>query len=370
MRIAIEQVRESGKICEAAICYTADIHDASRCRYNIDYYLDIARSLRDAGTHILGIKDMAGLVKPMAARELIHRLREEVGLPIHFHTHDTSGISAASVLVAVDAGVDAIDLAMDSFSGFTSQPCMGSVVEALRYHERCTGLDPGLIRTFSSYWEEVRLQYAAFETDIQAPASEVYLHEMPGGQFTNLREQARSLGLSGRWNEVARTYAEVNRMFGDIVKVTPTSKVVGDMALAIVSRGIDRKDIEDEAYEMAFPESVIGLFRGELGQMPGGYSEALGRKILKGEKPLTERPGVLLPAVDLAQAYKEVEKEIGGESNGGRVVLVFIVPEGICRLYQALSEERTGFAIRYQGFFSMVYRREKKYWLSWSVGCL
>ena len=311
MRVSIDAVRATGKICEAAICYTADLHDPDRARYDLDYYLAMARELRDAGTHVLGIKDMGGLIKPAAARELVTALREETGLPVHFHTHDTSGVAAASVLAAVDAGVDAVDLAMDSLSGFTSQPCLGSVVEALRRQPRDTGLDPARIREFSDYWEAVRTQYAAFETDMRAPASEVYLHEMPGGQFTNLREQARALGLAERWHEVASAYAEVNRMFGDIIKVTPTSKVVGDLALVMVSGGFTREDVESMDREIAFPESVIGLFRGELGQMPGGFPEALSRKVLKGEKPIEGRPGAALPPADLAAERAKAEAATG-----------------------------------------------------------
>ena len=311
MRVAVDAVLETGAICEAAICYTGDLHDPARGRYGLAYYLDMARALRDAGAHVLGIKDMAGLVKPAAARALVGALREETGLPVHFHTHDTSGLAGASVLAAVEAGADAVDLAMDSLSGFTSQPCLGSVVEALRGQPRDTGLDPGRIREFSDYWEVVRAQYAAFETDMRAPASEVYLHEMPGGQFTNLREQARALGLAERWHEVASAYAEVNRMFGDIVKVTPTSKVVGDMALVMVSGGLTRADVEDPEREVAFPESVVGLFRGELGRMPGGFPEALSRKILKGEKPIGGRPGALLPPVDPAAERARAEEATG-----------------------------------------------------------
>ncbi len=311
MRVAIDSVLETGRLCEAAICYTGDLHDPSRSRYDLAYYLALARDLRDAGTHILGIKDMAGLVKPAAARELVHALKEETGLPVHFHTHDTSGIAGASVLAAADAGVDAADLAMDSLSGFTSQPCLGSVVEALRGAARDTGLDPERVREISDYWEVVRAQYAAFETDMRAPASEVYLHEMPGGQFTNLREQARGLGLAERWHEVAHAYAEVNRMFGDIVKVTPTSKVVGDMALVMVSGGLSRADVEDPEREIAFPDSVVGLFRGELGQMPGGFPEPLASKILKGEKPIEGRPGAVLPPADLAAERARAEEDTG-----------------------------------------------------------
>ena len=298
-------------MAEAAICYTGDLHDPDRSRYDLDYYVRMARELRDAGTHVLGIKDMAGLVKPAAALELVRALKEETGLPVHFHTHDTSGIAAASVLAAVEAGVDAVDLAMDSLSGFTSQPCLGSVVEALRGRARDTGLDPVRIREISDYWEAVRAQYAAFETDMRAPASEVYLHEMPGGQFTNLREQARSLGLAERWHEVASAYAEVNRMFGDIVKVTPTSKVVGDLALVMVSGGLTRADVEDPDRDIAFPESVVGLFRGELGRMPGGFPEPLASKILKGVKPIEGRPGASLAPADLAAERARAEAATG-----------------------------------------------------------
>ena len=311
MRVAVDAVLETGRICEAAICYTGDLHDPRRSRYDLGYYVRMARELRDAGTHVLGIKDMGGLAKPAAARELVEALKAETGLPVHFHTHDTSGIAAASVLAAVEAGVDAVDLAMDSLSGFTSQPCLGSVVEALRGRPRDTGLDPARIREISDYWEAARAQYAAFETDMRAPASEVYLHEMPGGQFTNLREQARSLGLAERWHEVASAYAEVNRMFGDIVKVTPTSKVVGDMALVMVSGGLTRADVEDPDRDIAFPESVVGLFRGELGRMPGGLPEPLARKILKGVKPTEGRPGAMLPAADLEAERAKAEAATG-----------------------------------------------------------
>ena len=311
MGVAIDAVRDAGAICEGAMCYTADIHDPDRGRYDIGYYRDMACALRDAGAHVLGIKDMAGLLKPAATRELVETLKADTGLPVHLHTHDTSGIAAASVLAAVDAGVDAIDLAMDSMSGFTSQPCLGSVVEALRRQPRDTGLDPGSIREISDYWEAVRARYAAFEADMRAPASEVYLHEMPGGQFSNLREQARALGLADRWHEVASTYAEVNRMFGDIVKVTPTSKVVGDLALVMVSSGLSRADVEDPDREVAFPNSVVGLFRGELGEMPGGFPAALSAKILKGKAPIKGRPGALLPPADLEAARTKAEAATG-----------------------------------------------------------
>ena len=241
MRVAMDAVLASGKLLEGTICYTGDLHDPGRAKYDLRYYVAMAQELAQAGSHIIGIKDMAGLAKPDAITTLVRVLKEETGLLVHFHTHDTSGIAGASVLAAAEAGADAVDLAMDSLSGLTSQPNLGSVVAALRGRDRDPGLDAGQIRAFSDYWEGVRAQYAAFESDLRFGASEVYLHEMPGGQFTNLKEQARSLGLEERWHEVARAYSDVNQMLGDIVKVTPSSKMVGDMALLMVSAGLSRE---------------------------------------------------------------------------------------------------------------------------------
>ncbi|MBY0136528.1 pyruvate carboxylase [Paracoccus yeei] len=312
MRVAMDAVIEAGKICEGTICYTGDLLDPDRSKYDLHYYLGMARELQGAGAHVLGLKDMAGLLKPASASILIKALKDEIGLPVHFHTHDTGGIAGATVLAASAAGVDAVDCAMDAFSGNTSQPCLGSVVEALRHTDRDTGLDIAAIREISNYWEAVREQYAAFESGLQAPASEVWLHEMPGGQFTNLKAQARSLGLEDRWHEVAQTYAEVNRMFGDIVKVTPSSKVVGDMALMMVAQGLTREQVEDPAVEVAFPDSVVDMMRGNLGQPPGGWPEALQRKVLKGEAPLTTRPGASMPPVDIEAARAKLNAELEG----------------------------------------------------------
>lgn len=314
MRVAMDAVIEQNKLCEGAICYTGDILDPDRARYDLKYYVQMGKELRDAGAHVLGLKDMAGLLKPAAAKALFKALQEEVGLPIHFHTHDTSGIAAATILAASEAGVDAVDCAMDAFSGGTSQACLGSVVEALRRTSRDTGLDIAAIREISNYWEGVRAQYVAFESGLQAPASEVYLHEMPGGQFTNLKAQARSLGLEERWHEVAQTYADVNRMFGDIVKVTPSSKVVGDMALMMVSQGLTRAQVEDPEVEVAFPDSVIDMMRGNLGQPPGGFPDTIVRKVLKDEKPNTERPGKHLEPVDLEAVRAKVSAELEGKA--------------------------------------------------------
>ncbi len=312
MRVAMDAVVANGKVCEGAICYTGDIQNPERAKYDLQYYVNMGRDLKDAGAHVLGVKDMAGLLKPSAARILIKSLKEEVGLPIHFHTHDTAGIASASILAAAEAGVDAVDCAMDALSGNTSQATLGTIVEALSGSERETGLDIGAVRELSNYWEGVREHYAAFESGLQAPASEVYLHEMPGGQFTNLKAQARSLGLEERWHEVAEMYSEVNQMFGDIVKVTPSSKVVGDMALMMVSQNLTRADVEDPDKDVAFPESVINMMRGNLGQPPGGWPKTIQKKILKGEEPSTDRPGQLADAVDIEEARKGISGQLEG----------------------------------------------------------
>ncbi len=314
MRVAMDAVLKSGKICEAAICYTGDILNPHRAKYRLNYYVEMAKALKDAGAHILGLKDMAGLLKPAAASVLIKALKEEVGLPIHFHTHDTSGIAAASILAAAAAGVDAVDVAMDAFSGGTSQPCLGSIVEALLHTERDTSLDMNAIRAINRYWEQVRAQYLAFESGLLSPASEVYLHEMPGGQYTNLKAQARALALEDRWPEIAKAYAEVNQMFGDIVKVTPSSKVVGDMALLMVSQNISREQVEDPAVDVVFPESAINMMQGYLGQPPGGWPAQLQAKILNGQIPFTTRPGAALPAADFDSLRQQLSEALDGEA--------------------------------------------------------
>ena len=312
MRIAMDAVIDSGKICEGTICYTGDILNPDRSKYNLKYYVNMAKNLQEAGAHFLGLKDMAGLLKPAAARQLVKSLKEEVGLPIHFHTHDTSGIAGATLLAASDAGVDVVDAAMDAFSGGTSQPCMGSIVEALHNSERDTGINIENLREISDYWGQVRAQYAAFESGLSSPASEVYLHEMPGGQFTNLKAQARSMGMEEKWHDIAETYADVNQMFGDIVKVTPSSKVVGDMALMMVAQNLSRDDVENPKTDVAFPESVVDMLRGNLGQPPGGFPKHLVKKALKGEKPNLDRPGKNLEPIDLEKTRQELSDKLDG----------------------------------------------------------
>ncbi|MDF1608129.1 pyruvate carboxylase [Hoeflea sp. YIM 152468] len=327
MRVSMDAVCEENKLCEAAICYTGDILNSARPKYDLKYYTGLAAELEQAGAHIIAVKDMAGLLKPASARQLFTALREATDLPIHFHTHDTSGISAATVLAAVDSGVDAVDAAMDALSGNTSQPCLGSIVEALKGHERDPGLDTQWIRRISFYWEAVRNQYAAFESDLKGPASEVYLHEMPGGQFTNLKEQARSLGLETRWHEVAQAYADANRMFGDIVKVTPSSKVVGDMALMMVSQDLSVSDVENPARDVAFPESVVSMMRGDLGQPPAGWPKALQKKVLKGDEAYAVRPGSLLPDADLEAERKDIESKLEREISESEFASYLMYPK-------------------------------------------
>ncbi len=327
MRVAMDAVIESGALCEGALCYTADLFDPARPKYGLKYYVALARELERAGAHILGIKDMAGVCRPRAARELVRVLKQETGLPIHFHTHDTSGIGAAAVLAAIDAGVDAVDGALDSMSGLTSQPNLGSIAAALQGTERDSLLDLEAMQALSHYWEGVRRLYAPFEPDIRAGTSDVYRHEMPGGQYTNLREQARALGLEHRWPEISKAYADVNRLFGDIVKVTPTSKVVGDMALYMVANDLDAQAVADPQRRIDFPDSVVSLFKGELGFPPDGFPKALQARVLDGAAPLAGRAGDFLPAVDLEAKRAELEAAIGRRASDTDLASYLMYPK-------------------------------------------
>ena len=290
LRVAMEAVQSTHGVCEAALCYTGDILDERRDKYSLEYYVRLGKELEKMGAHVLAIKDMAGLCRPYAAYKLVKALKEEVGLPIHFHTHDTSGIAAASILRAADAGVDIVDLALASMSGSTSQPNLNSIVAALQHTQRDTQLDLNSLNEFSDYWEQVRELYRPFDTAPKTGSAEVYLHEMPGGQYTNLKEQAASMGVSHRWPEIARIYAEVNTLFGDIVKVTPSSKVVGDLALFLFSRGIKPADVVNlEPGSIPFPESVIDMLSGGLGWPEGGWPEPVSRVVLGEQRHLEAR---------------------------------------------------------------------------------
>jgi pyruvate carboxylase len=309
MALAIEAVRESGKVAEASICYTGDIHDPARSKYDLNYYVKMAKELEKAGAHILGIKDMAGLLKPYAAYDLISALKDAVDLPIHLHTHDTSGNGVAMYLKAVEAGVDVIDVAISSMSGLTSQPSMNAVVASLLGHERDTGLNLENLEAISRYWEDVRRYYQGFDTGLVASSTEVYQHEMPGGQYTNLQQQAKAVGLGHRWEEIQEMYSRVNMLFGDIVKVTPSSKVVGDMALFMVQNNLTEQDVLEKGESIDFPDSVVHFFMGYLGQPYQGFPKRLQEVILKGKEPITCRPGELLDPVDFEQVGKKLEEK-------------------------------------------------------------
>ena len=313
MQVAMETVRaDTNGICEAAICYTGDIFDPARSKYSLKYYVKLANELVKMGTHILAIKDMAGLCRPYAAHALVKALRDEVDVPIHFHTHDTSGISGASVLRAVDAGADIADAALSSMAGMTSQPPLESIVAALEHTDRDTGLDRGRLDTLSRYWSAVRDLYYPFEEGLRAPGSDVYQHEMPGGQFTNLRQQAKSLGLEQRWGDVCRAYAVANELCGDIVKVTPSSKVVGDLALFMVTNNLSAEDVLTSETPLHFPKSVVEMMQGWLGQPPEGWPKRFQEIVLRSARvePLTGRPGAALPPADLAGAADTLRSKI------------------------------------------------------------
>ena len=299
MQVAIDAVRDAGKVAEATLCYTGDILDDSRSKYTVDYYKKMAKELENAGANILAIKDMAGLLKPNAAYRLVSELKEATDLPIHLHTHDTSGNGIYLYAKAIEAGVDIIDTAVGSMSGLTSQPSANSLYYALKGSDRNLRMDIDGVEKISYYWEDIRKYYKDFESGMNSPHSEIYVHEMPGGQYSNLQQQAKGVGLGDRWEEVKKMYSRVNLMFGDIIKVTPSSKVVGDMALFMVQNDLDEESVIARGDSLSFPDSVIELFEGYLGQPYGGFPEDLQKVILKDRQPITVRPGDLLENIDI-----------------------------------------------------------------------
>ena len=312
LKVAMEAVNErTSSLCEAAVCFTGDFTDSSEEKYTLDYYVHLAKELEKMGAHILAIKDMAGLCHPVAASRLVKALRNEVGIPIHFHTHDSSGIASASVLKAAEAGVDVVDLAISSLSGCTSQPNLNSIVHALRNAPRSTGLDVQALNELAIYWEAVRQYYSPFDTSPPFGSAQVFSHQMPGGQYTNLREQATSLGLGKRWPDVVKTYEEVNALLGDVVKVTPSSKSIGDLAIFLITKGVKPEDLVNLPSETGFPQSVIDLVSGNLGQPKGGWPKAVQKVILGKQKPLHGRPGASAPKVDLKKESQSLKKKLG-----------------------------------------------------------
>ncbi|MBQ1351933.1 MAG: pyruvate carboxylase subunit B, partial [Oscillospiraceae bacterium] len=298
MEIAMDEVLKTGKICEAAICYTGDILDPNRDKYTIRYYIDMAKELERRGAHILAIKDMSGLLKPYAAKQLVSALKQEIGIPVQLHTHDTSGNQVAACLLAAEAGVDIVDCAISSMSSSTSQPSMNAVVAALQGQERDTGLDLQQLQYLTDYWQDVRERYDSFENGLKSPATDIYRYEIPGGQYTNLKPQVDSLGLGHRFLEVKENYKVVNDMLGDIVKVTPSSKMVGDLAIFMTQNDLTPENIVQRGESLAFPDSVVSYFKGMMGQPSWGFPEDLQRVVLKGEEPLTGRPGETLEPFD------------------------------------------------------------------------
>ena len=312
LKVAMETVVEkTPSLCEAAVCFTGDFTDSNEEKYVLGYYVELAKELEKMGAHILAIKDMAGLCHPMAASKLVKTLRNEVGIPVHFHTHDSSGISSSSIIKAVEAGVDVVDLAISSLSGCTSQPNLNSIVHALRNAPRSTGLDVDALNQLSIYWEAVRQYYSPFDTSPPFGSAEVYQHQMPGGQYTNLREQAGALGLGKRWPDVVTTYQECNRLLGDIVKVTPSSKSVGDLAIFLITKGVKPEDLINLPQETGFPQSVIDLLSGNLGQPKGGWPKAVQKVILGKQKPMRGRPGASAPKMDLKKKKASLIKQFG-----------------------------------------------------------
>ncbi|MFJ7730080.1 pyruvate carboxylase [Neobacillus sp. NPDC097160] len=327
MEVAIDAVRQTGKIAEASICYTGDILDPTRSKYNLEYYKELAKELEQQGAHILGIKDMAGLLKPEAAYRLVSELKEAVDIPIHLHTHDTSGNGIFTYARAIDGGVDIVDTALSTMAGLTSQPSANSLFYALEGTDRKPKVNIEALEKLSYYWEDVRKYYQDFESGMISPHTEIYQHEMPGGQYSNLQQQAKAVGLGEQWEEVKDMYARVNNMFGDIVKVTPSSKVVGDMALFMVQNELSEEDVLGKGQSLDFPDSVVELFEGYLGQPYGGFPSELQKIILKGKKPLEIRPGELLEQVDFSKLQEELYEELGRQVTTHEIISYALYPK-------------------------------------------
>ena len=338
MELAIDEVLKSGKIAEGTICYTGDITDPKRDKYSLSYYVNLAKELERRGVHMLCVKDMAGLLKPFAAQKLVKALKNEVGIPIHLHTHDTSGNQIAAYLLAAEAGVDIVDCAIGSLASLTSQPSLNSLATALEGQERETGLDILGLQKLNNYWEDVRPMYKQFESDLKAPNADIYRYEIPGGQYSNLKPQVESLGLGHRFDEVKEKYREVNQILGDIVKVTPSSKMVGDLAIFMVQNNLTAENIVEKGAGLNFPDSVISYFKGMMGQPSGGFPKDLQAVVLKGEKPITCRPGELLPPADFEAAARTLEKMTGREAKIREIIGWCLYPKVIEGFIKNLQE--------------------------------
>ena len=339
MEVAMDEVLKQNKLLEATICYTGDVLDPKRDKYTLDYYVRMAKELEKRGAHLLCIKDMSGLLRPYAAKKLVTALKQEVGLPIHLHTHDTSGNQVAALLMAAEAGVDIVDAAIDSMASMTSQPSLNAVVTALKGQDRDTGLDPDKLQKLSDYWADVRLRYAAFEAGIKNPSTDIYRYEMPGGQYTNLKSQVESLGLGHQFEDVKEMYKAVNDMLGDIVKVTPSSKMVGDLAIFMVQNGLTPDNIVEKGAALTFPDSVVSYFKGMMGQPAWGFPEDLQKVVLKGEAPITCRPGELLPPVDFEAVEKKMRAFMGDDRINRRAMVSYCLYPKVYEEYRKHRKE-------------------------------
>jgi len=339
MEVAMDEVLKQNKLLEATICYTGDVLDPKRDKYTLDYYVRMAKELEKRGAHLLCIKDMSGLLRPYAAKKLVTALKQEVGLPIHLHTHDTSGNQVAALLMAAEAGVDIVDAAIDSMASMTSQPSLNAVVTALKGQDRDTGLDPDKLQKLSDYWADVRLRYAAFEAGIKNPSTDIYRYEMPGGQYTNLKSQVESLGLGHQFEDVKEMYKAVNDMLGDIVKVTPSSKMVGDLAIFMVQNGLTPDNIVEKGAALTFPDSVVSYFKGMMGQPAWGFPEDLQKVVLKGEAPITCRPGELLPPVDFEAVEKKMRVFMGDDRINRRAMVSYCLYPKVYEEYRKHRKE-------------------------------
>ena len=327
MEISIDEVIKTGKVAEACICYTGDILDEYRDKYTLTYYVNMAKELERAGTHILGIKDMSALLKPYAARKLVEALKNEISIPIHMHTHDTSGNGVATLLMAAEVGVDIVDTAFNSMSGLTSQPALNSIVEALKNTKRDTGINSDQIQEIDDYWSAVRPVYSQYELKLKSTTTEIYKYEIPGGQYSNLKSQVDSFELGHRFGEVKEMFKSVNDMFGDIVKVTPSSKAVADMAIFMVQNNLTPENIHTKGRELAYPDSVIAYFEGMMGQPLGGFPIELQKIVLKDIKPITCRPGELLLDEDLNAVGVRLKELFGVEPTEEDVISSALYPK-------------------------------------------
>ncbi len=359
MKPAIEWVKENGKIAEAAICYTGDIMDPKKTKYNLDYYLDLSRQLADAGTDIIAIKDMAGLLKPIAAKKLIKAIKEETGLPVHFHTHNTSGNGEASILKSLEGGADVVDAAISSMSGLTSQPSLNSIMAIVESTEYRSSINPEWAQKISDYFERVRRYYFPFECGLNAPTAEVYEHEIPGGQYSNLFFQVESIGIIEQWEEVRKMYKEVNEALGDLIKVTPSSKVVGDLALFLVRNNLTTKDLLEKGDNLSFPDSVVSFFKGMLGQPYGGFPAELQKIVLKNEEAIECRPGDMLKPYDFKNTKARLEKEFNRKFTDEDLISYALYPQVFKDYVNFVDEYGSGAIFDTKSYFYPLKKEEE-----------